>query len=142
MSLVLFAFSCCPVGFMWSLLKNFYFTCPLCQVLDDNVKAKLAQFCHVPVIWHKIWRFWFWLSQKPYIYSENKLLYLQLSNIVDLHDVPNIWHIPLLLKVSNSVVFWKLLSVAFLYDWRNFIFLFFSLFILWLKMLNCNFFLG
>ncbi|XP_019456677.1 PREDICTED: CTP synthase-like isoform X2 [Lupinus angustifolius] len=43
--------------------------CRSTKELDDNVRAKLAQFCHVP-----------------------------LSNIVTLHDVPNIWHIPLLLK--------------------------------------------
>ncbi|XP_020592596.1 CTP synthase-like isoform X1 [Phalaenopsis equestris] len=46
--------------------------------LDDNVKAKLSQFCHVP-----------------------------LANIVTLYDVPNIWHIPLLLrdqKAHNAIL--------------------------------------
>ncbi|OIW11716.1 hypothetical protein TanjilG_14349 [Lupinus angustifolius] len=47
--------------------------CRSTKELDDNVKAKLAQFCHVP-----------------------------LSNIVTLHDVPNIWHIPLLLKDQKA----------------------------------------
>ncbi|CAL0310847.1 unnamed protein product [Lupinus luteus] len=47
--------------------------CRSTKELDDNVKAKLAQFCHVA-----------------------------LSNIVTLHDVPNIWHIPLLLKDQKA----------------------------------------
>ncbi|KAI0522973.1 hypothetical protein KFK09_005362 [Dendrobium nobile] len=37
--------------------------------LEDNVKEKLTQFCHVPA-----------------------------SNILTLYDVPNIWHVPLLLR--------------------------------------------
>ncbi|GAU35442.1 hypothetical protein TSUD_363980 [Trifolium subterraneum] len=41
--------------------------------LDENVKAKLSQFCHVP-----------------------------LSNILTLCDVPNIWHIPLLLRDQKA----------------------------------------
>ncbi|MED6132752.1 hypothetical protein PIB30_021724 [Stylosanthes scabra] len=47
--------------------------CRSTKILDDNVKAKLAQFCHVPM-----------------------------SNIVNLHDVLNIWHIPLLLKDQKA----------------------------------------
>ncbi|KAH9646068.1 CTP synthase [Citrus sinensis] len=43
------------------------------QVLEENVKAKLAQFCHIPA-----------------------------ENIVTLHDVPNIWHIPLLLRDQKA----------------------------------------
>lgn len=43
--------------------------CRSTKVLDENVKGKLAQFCHVPA-----------------------------ENIVTLYDVPNIWHIPLLLR--------------------------------------------
>ncbi|WOL02115.1 CTP synthase-like isoform X1 [Canna indica] len=41
--------------------------------LDENVKWKLSQFCHVPV-----------------------------DNIFTLYDVPNIWHVPLLLKDQNA----------------------------------------
>ncbi|KAL9239671.1 hypothetical protein vseg_013973 [Gypsophila vaccaria] len=41
--------------------------------LDENVKAKLSQFCHVPG-----------------------------ENIVTLYDVPNIWHIPLLLRDQKA----------------------------------------
>ncbi|KAB2034864.1 hypothetical protein ES319_D04G113600v1, partial [Gossypium barbadense] len=37
--------------------------------LLDNTKMKLSQFCHV-----------------------------EAANILNIHDVPNIWHIPLLLK--------------------------------------------
>ncbi|KAI4323316.1 hypothetical protein L6164_022931 [Bauhinia variegata] len=47
--------------------------CRSTKELEENVKAKLAQFCHVP-----------------------------LSNIVTLYDVPNIWHIPLLLRDQKA----------------------------------------
>ncbi|CAL0328814.1 unnamed protein product [Lupinus luteus] len=47
--------------------------CRSSKELDGNVKEKLAQFCHVP-----------------------------LSNIINLHDVPNIWHIPLLLRDQKA----------------------------------------
>ncbi|PKA59658.1 CTP synthase [Apostasia shenzhenica] len=43
------------------------------QPLDDNVKEKLSQFCHVPI-----------------------------ANIVTLYDVTNIWHIPLLLRDQKA----------------------------------------
>uniref|UniRef100_A0A452ZZ07 CTP synthase N-terminal domain-containing protein n=1 Tax=Aegilops tauschii subsp. strangulata TaxID=200361 RepID=A0A452ZZ07_AEGTS len=46
--------------------------CRSTQPLEENVKLKLSQFCQVPV-----------------------------SNIVNLHDVTNIWHIPLLLRVCH-----------------------------------------
>ncbi|WOL01483.1 hypothetical protein Cni_G10199 [Canna indica] len=47
--------------------------CRSSKPLDANVKEKLSQFCHVPV-----------------------------SNIVTLHDVSNIWHIPLLLEKQKT----------------------------------------
>ncbi|XP_058764344.1 uncharacterized protein LOC131637787 [Vicia villosa] len=47
--------------------------CRCSKELDGSTKAKLAQFCHVP-----------------------------LSNVLTLHDVPNIWHIPLLLKDQKA----------------------------------------
>ncbi|KAM6599112.1 hypothetical protein CsatA_018721 [Cannabis sativa] len=47
--------------------------CRSTKVLDENVKAKLAQFCHVPA-----------------------------ENIVTLYDVPNIWHVPLLLRDQKA----------------------------------------
>ncbi|CAI8607026.1 unnamed protein product [Vicia faba] len=47
--------------------------CRSSKELDDNVRGKLAQFCHVP-----------------------------LSNILTLCDVPNIWHIPLLLRDQKA----------------------------------------
>ncbi|KAH9646066.1 CTP synthase [Citrus sinensis] len=47
--------------------------CRSTKVLEENVKAKLAQFCHIPA-----------------------------ENIVTLHDVPNIWHIPLLLRDQKA----------------------------------------
>ncbi|PPS00255.1 hypothetical protein GOBAR_AA20419 [Gossypium barbadense] len=43
------------------------------QPLLDNTKQKLSQFCHVPA-----------------------------ANILNIHDVPNIWHIPLLLRNQNA----------------------------------------
>ncbi|XVF37337.1 hypothetical protein REPUB_Repub19eG0137200 [Reevesia pubescens] len=47
--------------------------CRSTTALDDNVKRKLSQFCHVPA-----------------------------ENIVTLYDVPNIWHIPLLLRDQKA----------------------------------------
>ncbi|KAK9937297.1 hypothetical protein M0R45_014097 [Rubus argutus] len=47
--------------------------CRSTKALEENVKAKLAQFCHVPA-----------------------------ENIVTLYDVPNIWHIPLLLRNQKA----------------------------------------
>ncbi|XWS10520.1 hypothetical protein CRYUN_Cryun38cG0001700 [Craigia yunnanensis] len=47
--------------------------CRSTKVLDDNVKGKLSQFCHVPE-----------------------------ENIVTLYDVPNIWRIPLLLRDQKA----------------------------------------
>lgn len=47
--------------------------CRSTMPLDENVKAKLSQFCHVPG-----------------------------ENIITLYDVPNIWHIPLLLRDQKA----------------------------------------
>jgi CTP synthase len=47
--------------------------CRSTEPLEENVKLKLSQFCQVPV-----------------------------SNIVNLHDVTNIWHIPLLLRDQRA----------------------------------------
>ncbi|CAL9775509.1 unnamed protein product [Musa acuminata subsp. burmannicoides] len=47
--------------------------CRSAKPLEENVKEKLSQFCHVPA-----------------------------SNIVTLHDVTNIWHIPLLLMEQRA----------------------------------------
>ncbi|KAJ6322503.1 hypothetical protein OIU77_012360 [Salix suchowensis] len=47
--------------------------CRSTKALNENVKAKLSQFCHVPV-----------------------------ENVVTLYDVPNIWHIPLLLRDQKA----------------------------------------
>ncbi|KAJ4838643.1 hypothetical protein Tsubulata_004236 [Turnera subulata] len=47
--------------------------CRSAQPLSENTKEKLSQFCHVPA-----------------------------ANILNIHDVPNIWHIPLLLKNQNA----------------------------------------
>ncbi|XP_058787938.1 uncharacterized protein LOC131662232 [Vicia villosa] len=45
--------------------------CPFKWPLLDSTREKLSQFRHVPI-----------------------------NNILNIHDVPNIWHIPLLLRVS------------------------------------------
>ncbi|KDO77132.1 hypothetical protein CISIN_1g006689mg [Citrus sinensis] len=50
--------------------------CRSTVALDDNVKGKLSQFCHVPE-----------------------------QNIITLYDVPNIWHIPLLLRKAHEAIF-------------------------------------
>ncbi|CAN6832866.1 unnamed protein product [Brassica oleracea] len=47
--------------------------CRSTKVLEENVKAKLSRFCYVPM-----------------------------QNILSLHDVHNIWHIPLLLKKQKA----------------------------------------
>ncbi|KAF2325102.1 hypothetical protein GH714_022781 [Hevea brasiliensis] len=47
--------------------------CRSAQPLLENTKEKLSQFCHVPA-----------------------------ANILNIHDVPNIWHIPLLLMNQNG----------------------------------------
>ncbi|KAH9622683.1 hypothetical protein KSS87_020632 [Heliosperma pusillum] len=47
--------------------------CRSTMPLEENVKAKLSQFCHVPE-----------------------------ENIVTLYDVPNIWHLPLLLRDQKA----------------------------------------
>ncbi|KAK7269632.1 hypothetical protein RIF29_22365 [Crotalaria pallida] len=47
--------------------------CRSAEPLLQNTKDKLSQFCHVPI-----------------------------NNILNIHDVPNIWHIPLLLRNQNA----------------------------------------
>ncbi|KAI8522621.1 hypothetical protein RHMOL_Rhmol13G0010300 [Rhododendron molle] len=47
--------------------------CRSAQPLLENTKEKLSQFCHVPV-----------------------------GNILNVYDVPNIWHVPLLLRNQNA----------------------------------------
>ncbi|KAJ4981425.1 hypothetical protein NE237_032262 [Protea cynaroides] len=47
--------------------------CRSTEALDENVKEKLSQFCHVPA-----------------------------GNIITLYDVSNIWHIPLLLRDQKA----------------------------------------
>ncbi|XP_019055548.1 PREDICTED: CTP synthase-like isoform X2 [Nelumbo nucifera] len=47
--------------------------CRSTKALDENVKGKLSQFCHVPA-----------------------------TNIITLYDVSNIWHIPLLLRDQKA----------------------------------------
>ncbi|KAG6496942.1 hypothetical protein ZIOFF_044822 [Zingiber officinale] len=47
--------------------------CRSSQPIQENTKVKLSQFCHVSV-----------------------------SNILNIHDVPNIWHVPLLLRSQGA----------------------------------------
>ncbi|WOL20694.1 CTP synthase [Canna indica] len=49
--------------------------CRSAQPIQESTKVKLSQFCHVPV-----------------------------SNILNIHDAPNLWHIPLLLRNQNAHV--------------------------------------
>ncbi|GAB2282218.1 hypothetical protein Dimus_016767 [Dionaea muscipula] len=71
--------------------------CRSAQPLLANTKDKLSQFCHVPA-----------------------------GNILNIHDVPNIWHVPLLLRSQNAhyaiLKQLNLLSVAVppdLQEWTN-----------------------
>ncbi|CAO2818751.1 unnamed protein product [Amaranthus hypochondriacus] len=71
--------------------------CRSAQPLLDNTKEKLSQFCHVPA-----------------------------ENILNIHDVPNIWHVPLLLRNQKAhyaiMRQLKLLDVAAppnLEEWTN-----------------------
>ncbi|KAF3590053.1 hypothetical protein F2Q69_00028550 [Brassica cretica] len=58
--------------------------CRSTKALEENVKEKLSQFCHVP-----------------------------LESIFTLYDVPNIWHIPLLLKDQKAhLAISKVLNLA------------------------------
>ncbi|XP_075490495.1 uncharacterized protein LOC142529023 [Primulina tabacum] len=54
-------------------LTPHFLACRSAQPLLESTKQKLSQFCHVPV-----------------------------ANILNIHDVPNIWHIPLLLRNQNA----------------------------------------
>ncbi|CAL9123940.1 unnamed protein product [Musa textilis] len=57
--------------------------CRSTKPLDENIKEKLSQFCHIPV-----------------------------ANIITLNDVTNIWHIPLLLREQKAhEAFIKLLKL-------------------------------
>lgn len=54
-------------------LTPHFLACRSAEPLLENTRQKLSQFCHVPV-----------------------------DNILNIHDVPNIWHIPLLLRNQNA----------------------------------------
>ncbi|XP_020550643.1 CTP synthase isoform X1 [Sesamum indicum] len=78
-------------------LTPHFLACRSAQPLLESTRQKLSQFCHVPV-----------------------------GNILNIHDVPNIWHIPLLLRNQNAhdavLRHLDLLSVASppnLHEWTN-----------------------
>ncbi|KAK3020581.1 hypothetical protein RJ639_046931 [Escallonia herrerae] len=54
-------------------LTPHFLACRSAEPLLESTKQKLSQFCHVPV-----------------------------GNILNIHDVPNIWHVPLLLRNQNA----------------------------------------
>ncbi|XP_024973595.1 CTP synthase [Cynara cardunculus var. scolymus] len=54
-------------------LTPHFLACRSAQPLLENTKQKLSQFCHVSA-----------------------------ANILNIHDVPNIWHVPLLLRNQNA----------------------------------------
>lgn len=71
--------------------------------LEENAKEKLSQFCHVPARRLMSLHF-FSLTSLPLLWEcllAWKKLFFLAANIVTLYDVSNIWHIPLLLRVSN-----------------------------------------
>jgi CTP synthase (UTP-ammonia lyase) len=51
-----------------------------------------------------MWRYNFYVKPTLYIYSTIISLddLLQAANILNIHDVPNIWHVPLLLRNQNA----------------------------------------
>ena len=99
-------------------IKSFFFI----QALEENVKEKLSQFCHVPVkdaflvVMLSTFKF------KSRLFITSLCFLFQLESIFTLYDVPNIWHIPLLLKVPSSqlnvilshIIMKKMLSVCIL----------------------------
>ncbi|XP_052203202.1 uncharacterized protein LOC127808675 [Diospyros lotus] len=71
--------------------------CRSAQPLLENTKQKLSQFCHVPG-----------------------------GNILNIHDVPNIWHVPLLLRnqnahnaILNQLDLLKVATTPDLQEWMN-----------------------
>jgi hypothetical protein len=71
------------------------------QPLEEQVKVKLAQFCHVSVTafasYCKRTKNLSFTSCDSNAYIG---FFCQIPNIINLPDVTNIWHIPLLLRVS------------------------------------------
>ncbi|GAB2234610.1 hypothetical protein Droror1_Dr00003867 [Drosera rotundifolia] len=64
--------------------------CRSAKPLEENVKAKLSQFCHVPD-----------------------------ENIITLYDVPDIWHVPLLLRDQKAhIAILKVLDLSSV-DWKE-----------------------
>ncbi|VAH11452.1 unnamed protein product [Triticum turgidum subsp. durum] len=80
--------------------------CRSTKELEENVKEKLSQFCHVPVL-----KLSFSTTDNVYVQLialvDNEFFWLQAANIFTLYDVLNIWHIPLLLrdqKAHNAIL--------------------------------------
>ncbi|VAH23588.1 unnamed protein product [Triticum turgidum subsp. durum] len=80
--------------------------CRSTKELEENVKEKLSQFCHVPVL-----KLSFSTTDNMYVQLitlvDNGFFWLQAANIFTLYDVSNIWHIPLLLrdqKAHNAIL--------------------------------------
>ncbi|KAM3300620.1 hypothetical protein ACQJBY_041574 [Aegilops geniculata] len=80
--------------------------CRSTKELEENVKEKLSQFCHVPVL-----KLSFSTTDNVYVQLialvDNEFFWLQAANIFTLYDVSNIWHIPLLLrdqKAHNAIL--------------------------------------
>jgi hypothetical protein len=66
------------------------------------VKVKLAQFCHVPVKMLCDQGLFFKDTKSASCNSNTDFDFIwQISNIINLRDVTNIWHIPLLLRVCH-----------------------------------------
>lgn len=76
--------------------------CILLQPLLENTKDKLSQFCHVPVSCSRNFLFDLCFIDWPSYVSFYG--FSQVANILNIHDVPNIWHVPLLLRVGSLTV--------------------------------------
>ncbi|KAJ9539535.1 LOW QUALITY PROTEIN: hypothetical protein OSB04_032268 [Centaurea solstitialis] len=70
--------------------------------LNMNMKEKLSRFCHVSVTFMRCPFFDFTRNVISSISEMTHCLPAILQNIVSLYDVPNIWHIPLLLREQKA----------------------------------------
>ncbi|KAM7495814.1 hypothetical protein LguiA_020228 [Lonicera macranthoides] len=85
-------------------LTPHFLACRSAQPLLGSTKEKLSQFCHVPVSCYSSDTHICFLSCQIYIFSflgfRDVYWSSQIGNILNIHDVPNIWHVPLLLRVG------------------------------------------
>lgn len=90
--------SCCRV--LTYLYFLFYF---LSAAITGNYKGKIVSVLSCGGITF-VWSLRYVFTELMYILCGRDLIslddFLQAANILNIHDVPNIWHVPLLLRVS------------------------------------------